>query len=69
MHVALGTSRSWLLGEEAALSVGCTAADALERCLLVCILQGTAMLGKGLMSRNYQFTKLMGDVNKDQRLL
>lgn len=30
---------------------------------------GTAMLGKGLMSRNDQFTKLMGDVNKNQRLL
>lgn len=35
----------------------------------MCIPQGTAMLGKGLMSRNDQFTKLMGDVNKDQRLL
>lgn len=32
-------------------------------------LQGTATVGKGLMNRNDQFTKLMGDVNKQQQLL
>jgi hypothetical protein len=32
-------------------------------------MQGTATMGKGLMSHNDQFTKLMGDVNKQQHLL
>jgi hypothetical protein len=39
--------------------------------MLSCVscMQGTATIGKGLMSRNDQFTKLMGDVNKQQHLL
>lgn len=38
---------------------------------LACVtcMQGTATMGKGITSRNDQFTKLMGDVNKQQHLL
>jgi hypothetical protein len=46
----------------------CTSAETSP--VVVCYaIQGTATLGKGLMARNDQFTKLMGDVNKDQRHL
>lgn len=44
---------------------------ALRHCrgvLFHCV-QGTTTLGKGLMTRNDQFTKLTGDVNKQQSLL